>query len=367
MKKLMQISSLCGFEPKELADKARRLREILEEKGIDDLPILIAFDINGPLISTEDATMTPYVGTIEVLQLLTNLPRVKLCLISGWDLTTVRQFSTKILGLDRISIVAERGMLYMDDGKIYHLYPNSEDEIDDFAITLFKVASGKNLQIAIQPNVSSGCQCIYFEGFNRAKLGEHPCMSGIEISSLALINILKKNHIKCLIDHNILTIFATAPILYRLLKEKLPLFPLRILDVDNLEDSKIYINIDPNDNTCYDLKMLVETAAIISNLTKRSYEANDDYSIDFLTNVAIDNGYSKSRAAHKLGHKLFGERFVIFNVGDKLGDIVDCDNAIFFPQNNTGAMSATSNIGFPVTDGREYALILAFYFELWIR
>lgn len=311
---------------------------------------------------TEDASLTPYKGTPEALRFLSNIPNVELCLVTGWDIATVKVFALRLIGLPNINIISEKGMLYFKDNQINNIYPHSETEIADFAGTIFEIAAKKHLQIAIQGNSSSGCQCIYLEGFNRAMLNTHPLMEGMRIESKTLLDVLKRYIIGYSMKEDVITISTTPEVLFNILKKELPLFPIRIINGFNLKDKNhLLVKVDPKDNKNFGWKQLEKTAKEISERTNRSYDLNEDYSVDFSTFRATNDGFSKEYAIHVLGNKLFGNNFLTLNVGDKPGDKVEGDNTLFFPQCDSDAMNIRSNVAFPVIDGREYALIIALF------
>lgn len=359
---IQRITSICGLDIQILLGKAKKLRMMMEKKRFVGLPLLIGFDINGPLVSTKDASMTPYKGVPDTLRFLSNIPNVKICLVTGWDITTVKMFASKLIRLPNINIISEKGMLYLKDNQIHHLYPHSESEIEDFAKTVFEIAAKKNLQIAIQGNTSSGCQCIYFEGYYRATLNAHPLMRGVTIESKTLLDVLTRYMIEYSMQGDIIKISATPEVVFNILKKELPLFPIRIIDgIKSKDGSHLFIKVDPKEDKNFGWDQLKETAKEISQRVSRSYDLNKDYSVDFTTFTAIDGGYSKDSAIHVLGHKLFNDNFIILNVGDKPGDSVEGDKALFFPQCDSEAMNVQSNVALPVIDGREYALIIALF------
>jgi len=359
---IQHIISICDLDLQIILRKVDKLRIIMKKKNFIGLPHLIGFDINGPLVSTEDSSMTPYKGAPEALHFLYNIPNVELCFITGWDITTANIFASKLIGLPDVNIISEKGMLYSKGNQIYHIYPHSKSENMDFAKTLFEIAAKKKLQIAIQGNTSSGCQCVYFEGYNRGKLNEHPLIEKVRIESKSLLEVLKR----CMIEHSmqedVIEIFATPEVIFDILKKELPLFPIRIYDVVNSKDKgHLIVKVDTKDDRSFGWNQLEETAKEISQRVGRSCDLNDDYSVDFSTDKANNDGFSKKSAIHVLGTKLFGDHFIILNSGDKTGDGVEGDNALFFPQCDTEAMNVQSNVALPVIDGREYALIIALF------
>lgn len=359
---IQRITSICDLDLQILSGKVDKLRIIMENKKFIGLPYLIGFDINGPLVSTEDGSMTPYKGAPEALHFLSNIPNVELCFITGWDITTAKVFAKKLIGLPDVNIISEKGMLYSKENQIHHIYPHSESENVDFAKTIFEIAAKKKLQIAIQGNTSSGCQCVYFEGYNRGKLNEHPSNEKVMIGPKTLLEVLKRYKIEHSMQEDVIKIFKTPEVVFDIMKKDLPLFPIRIYDVVNSKDKcHLIVKVDTEDESSFGLNQLEETAKEISQRVDRSYDLNKDYSVDFSTNKAVDGGFSKESAIHFLGNKLFRDDFIILNSGDKTGDGVGGDNALFFPQCKTEAMNVKSNVALPVIDGREYALLIALF------
>lgn len=359
---IQRITSICDLDEQLLLGKVDKLRMIMEKKKFIGLPLLICFDINGPLVSTEDASMKPHKGAPEALRFLSNIPNVELCFVTGWDITTVKVFASKLIGLPDINIISEKGMLYSKENQIHHIYPHSESENVDFAKTIFKIAAKKNLQIAIQGNTSSGCQCVYFEGYNRATLNAHPLVERVRIELKSLLDVLKRYMIEYSMQEDVIEIFATPEVVFDILKKNLPLFPIRIFDGVNSKDKgHLFVKVDTKDDRSFDWNQLEETAKEISLRVNRSYDLNDDYSVDFSTFKAVTGRFSKESAIHVLGNKLFVNNFIISNVGDKIEDGVEGENALFFPQYDSEVMNVQSNVALPVIDGREYALIIALF------
>lgn len=356
---MKKIASLCGFDFPSIQNKAKLLEHILEESGVPNSPILIGFDINGPLVSTQDASMTPYKGTPEALEFLALLDGVHICIVTGWDLNTARYLVEEMLKLKGTSIVSEKGMVYQINGKVNHLYPNSEKEIAKFAEALFSFSENHELQIAIQPNESSGCQCVYFEGFRRGNLGEHPLNKKRPISSEYLLQFLKKREIRYNTIEDTICIQGTSLELYKLFRCDLPLFPVRLLKTMKKDHNTWILRVDQDDNENFKWEQLLDIGHELSVMTGRKPDPNNDFCIDFSTSLAEKGAFSKNKAIHIVGRQKFKSTFSIFNVGDKPDDKVEGKNTVFFPQENTAAINVKANVAFSVVDGREYALIVS--------
>ena len=125
--------------------------------------------------------------------------------------------------------------------------------------------------------------------------------------------------------------------------------------------TNLVASFDTIDDKSFNWNQLEETAKEMSQRVNRSYDLNDDYSVDFSTFKANAGGFSKKSAIHSFGDKLFANDYIILNVGDKTEDGIEGDNALFFPLCDSEAMNVQSNIALPVIDGREYALIIALF------
>jgi hypothetical protein len=364
---IKKIASICGFDFSSIRDKAELLERIVNRKGFSKSPVLAGFDINGPLVSTKDASMTPYEGVREALELLTSFDSVHVCIITGWDLNTAKYFVDEKLKLDGISIVAEKGMIYLLNGKIYHLYQNSAKEIIEFAEALFEVAQNRELQITIQPNESSGCQCVYFEGFKRGNVKNHPLNLERLVSLETLVKTLKKNNIKYEDKGDTVQVHGTPFDLYELLRHHLPLFPLRLIKQTRKIQNAWTLKVDPEDNEQFGWEPLLDVGQELSTKTRRKPDANRDFCIDFSTALAEKEGFSKNKAVQLLGKEKFGGDFLLCNVGDRPDDRVEGKNTLFFPQEGSTAVEVKDNIAFPVIDGREYALVISMFISNNIR
>ena len=94
---------------------------------------------------------------------------------------------------------------------------------------------------------------------------------------------------------------------------------------------------------------------------KWELDPNPDYCIDF---IYKGDGFktSKENTAHLLARKLFGEEYIITNVGDKKGDVLKSKNTIFFPLVGTQAEKYCEENEIPhvsVVNAVDYSLILA--------
>ena len=355
------LTDMCGLNLKEVNKKSSKLECLIKQNEYTGLPIFVGYDINGPLVSTKEASMVPYQGIPQSMRFLSLFPKVELSLVTGWDNTTAKLFASKFIGLPDINIVSEKGMIFEYKNKLNHLYPHNEAEIKDFANSVFDIASRNELQIAIQPNISSGCQCVYFEGFTKARLNKHPLFEDIIPDMTTLCNQLNRRRIKFLpnIDH--ITINSSPVHLFNMLKNDLPLFPIRILGSSELSSSIIKVLVDPKDKADYDEIDFKKTVKSVSKLCDRSFDLNNDFSADFFTKFAIKSGFSKDLAIKALGKTVFNDSFLILNIGDKKDDRVVGDKCLFFPQEGSEAIDVKYKTVLPVKDGNEYSIIIGNY------
>lgn len=355
------LIQVCRLDSNEINNKTMKLYNLLYHNGYLGLPLFVGYDINGPLVSTEEASMIPYQGVAESMRFLSLFPKVELSLVTGWDNITAKLFASKFIGLPKINIVSEKGMVIAYKNKLNHLYPHTESEIESFANSIFEIASKNEMQISIQPNISSGCQCVYFEGFYRAKLYEHPLFLDTIPDQTTLCNQLNRRRVKYKLNGEKVIVYSSPGKFFNMIKNDLPLFPLRILSSSKLSSSVIELIVDPNDNKYFNHTHLKKTVYSIANKCGRSFDLNNDFSADFSTKIALEGGFSKDNAIKEMGATMFDTDFVILNVGDKKDDRVIGDNCLFFPQIGTDALNVKSEIAFSVIDGNEYSTIIGNY------
>ena len=330
-------------------DKVSELRARIERAGLVGAPMLIGFDINGPLAPTTDAKLIPYDGITDRMVMVNALGNARICMITGWDLKTAEVFANRRLGLSNACIIAEKGAVSRLDGITTHECVYSQDSIDRFAYHVMRVAKNRNLQVVIQPNVSSVSQSVYFNGYEFAMLCDHILADdGVDLGTY----IRSKGWVSTEADG---WIHTSIPIveLYNLMRTELPLVPIRL----GCGPTKLCVRIDQSDGA-FSEHDLSEIGAELSILTGRAHNLNDDRCIDFTDRNAK---VSKERAAQRLGAQLFGPNFILLCVGDSAGDNVSGDNAIFFAMEDTKAQSCANAI--LVSDGREYMDIILEYNE----
>lgn len=358
-KVLAHIVSLCDLNQSDILIKGNNLYNMIERLDLIDLPILVGFDINGPLVSTKDATMTPFAGAPEAIRFLSLFPKTKLCLVTGWDYSTAFSFASMSLGMPDMAIISEKGMVYSTGKEIIHLYPNSDKEISKLASSVLGVAQRHGLQVAVQGNVSSGCQCVYIEGFNRAKLSQHPLLRNVTVDSISLKNALNRRRIEFSNNGDIFQIQASAKELYNMLRFELPLFPIRFIKNSSLTKWNYSIKADSQDIAEFSWQDFKSTINEICINSDRNQDLNKDYSADMSTKLAVSGGFSKDMAIKELGKIFFGNNCLITNVGDKVDDKIGGENTLFFPQLNTDAVRNGNKDVFPVINGMEYALLIS--------
>lgn len=326
--------------------------------GLRMTPLVAGFDLNGPLVASTDATMAPYPGSGEILNVLAETEGVIAALVTGWDAATTRHVAEVGLHAPGLCIVAEKGAVAHLDGSLHHLVEHSEEDVDGFGDAVIRIAATRHLQIAVQPNASSACQCVYFEGFQRGSLKFHPLVSrasldeqlaaGVEGALAGSVDARMESG-QVFLGH------VAARSVFRAMRRYWPLLPFRVHE--EARGWKLQLALD--DNVQFRLADVEAIGREIGEATRYIPSLNKDFSIDFQERLGGQlQQHSKESGARAIGELKFGTPFLLTNVGDKEDDALRGPGTVFFPQLGQRAMTAARNIDLPVVDGREYALVL---------
>lgn len=330
----------CGYgSDYYIKSQIEKVIEIADEKGLDfySSPVLIGFDVQGPVTRLIGTDFYPWTHIRNAILSTQKNEYVEKCIISGWDLSSLKGFRDKRLGGIPISIIGELGAVFEYDGKIYEIDPiENSSEFYEMEKEIFIEAAQQELKIAIQGNVSKNVNCFYFEGDEpgRGDLREHFLVKGKDISTTDIYEAIKssaydtddfiyKNE-KIFFEPTIKNTEALDYILRHV-------YTLQSVRLGKEKGSEISIAIDRKDNHNFTLDHMKEFANMI---IPDSFEIdeNADFCIDV---IYRKNGFrpTKENAANKLGKVRFpGKDFIILNTGDKEGDVFRGKNTIFCPQ-----------------------------------
>ena len=171
---ITDIAFTCGFTPEYIQKKVEEAKEVAKENKVDfSKPVLIGYDVQGPMVRTTDEKWYTYPNLQTAISTIGNHPDVYKALISGWDLSTLRYFRDRRLGID-MGIIGELGAAFEYDKNVYIINPARKEHYK-FIEKVLEVAGENEIKIAIQGNLSTRVNCIYFEGDepDRGGLKEH--------------------------------------------------------------------------------------------------------------------------------------------------------------------------------------------------
>jgi hypothetical protein len=362
MHDIKKLACEIGFTKEYLKRKVELTLELAKEKGLDfSLPVFVGYDMNGPLTSVDSATLHPYPNVKKCISMLGEL-KCYPCLISGWDLTSLRFFRDKRLEV-QMGIIGELGAIYEFEGKIYEPFPVEEEKYYEIVQSIYEKAAELKLKVAKQGNLSKRVICVYFEADSakRGNLANHFLRK--EITTKDIFEKLEnKNNFE--FDGKKIKFepaFETIKEIDNILTKIYPLCSVRLAK----NGDKIAIWIDKGDNPF----SLEEMASIAKQIAPKGWEIdiNQDFCVDFVyegDKVKLN----KEKTANIFAKRVFDEEFILTNVGDKKGDVLLGENTIFFAQYCTEAENycKENDIPYvPVVNGIDYTLIMAEILKMW--
>jgi hypothetical protein len=357
----LEMAGRIGLSPSYIESKVTELLQAAAAAGLDlGGNVLAGFDLNGPLTRADDAQLTPFPGTSEIIRRLAGTPRIYPAIITGWDTATVTACVRK-MGLDGIGVICERGMLYLLEGQERFLYPQCDAESHLFMATCWRLAAGQGLKIAFQGNRSSGSQAIMVEADQRAGIAGHPAVNGRVTDLLAVYRAAcGGSDLRWTGDR---LIFRADPANMAGLHAALTgPFALSSLRAALEPDGQVALELPGADRADVTLADVAAFSERLAAGTGRVAFVNPDYGVDFLTRAALDERYSKENAARTLAARVFGgQPFAIASVGDKEQDIISGPASLYCAQAGSEVCALLRQRGqrfVEVQDGRDYALAL---------
>ncbi len=350
--------------------KVQKAEDILQERDIDiqDRSVLIGYDMNGPLTDRDSSQLQPNEQvTTAVRTVPLDRDDVLGAMISGYDIDTLQYFRDQRLELeDRMEVVGELGSVYTADGDVHQVHPGAdEDDIIELKQSLYEAAAQESRKLLEQGNFSTvvGCTRIEGEGTPEDPRGEtylHVDADPDETTedlweALRDVDGFSYNRNNGIItyesDHD------TTKALSEALRHDHTFLGVRFRE---LTDGRIGLR---RDRTDADID-IEDAHAFIENSLPEGWrtEPNPDWGVDY---ISTDISPSKERGANSLAQQYFDsgkDEYLIAHVGDKEGDVMDGDNAVFFPQENTPAHRHCEENGIehvPVRDAWDYSLIMA--------
>lgn len=363
-----RVAEECGFTPFYIDKKVKETCELMEQKGLNaDSLVLIGYDVQGPMVRLVDTSFCPWVFVQKALLSIYPQKEVAKSIISGWDLTSLRNFKdTKLGGMD-FSIIGELGCVFEDEKKIYEINPIDSEKFYEMEKKLLEETAEAGLKINVQGNNSKRVNCFYFEGDEKGRgdVRSHFLVKGKEIQTPDLYNSIISSPFE-----NAKKEFSYdgSKIIFEPSLENIKVVDYILRNVHTLqsvrlskEGNKISMKRDNKDRHDFELKdMEVFAREVISS--EWEVDPNADFCVDVIYKA---DGFTpnKEAAANILGERKFGTKdFFVANTGDKKGDAVKGKNAMFFPQIGTPAEEycIKENIPhIPVISSVDYSLVMA--------
>ena len=351
-----------GLTSEYVLEKVGETLEVAREKGIDfSQPTIVGYDAQGPQVRVIDASFTPLINVQKAMLSIYPSLRVFKLIISGWDLSTLRFFRDRRLGMPELGLIGELGSVFEDKGKIFRINPIPDEEHHRLKQRIFVEAAKAGLKIAIQGNNSNRVVCIYFEGDDpdRGDLKSHFLVQGMNVQISDLYELIRDktqfrfDGEKISFEPSLENIRAIDWILGR----ERPFNSVRLSE----EDGTISIRIDDKDNRDFSLE---DMKRFVTGIVSQDWEIDpsSDFCVDFV--YRGDNVFtSKEEAANIFARRKSGtERYVITNVADMVRDVFEGENTIFFPLRGTQAEKHCMDHGIPhvsVINAVDYSLIMA--------
>jgi len=361
MKKIEKLAMEIGLSYEYIEEKVEETIEIAKEKKLDfKNPVLVGYDLNGPLTSTRDASLFPRPTVQRAMSYLIG-ENVSKAILSGWDMRSLRYFRDRRLGITELALIGEMGAVYEDSGQIFEIDPISKRIHYEMKRRIYEKAAEEGLKIAIQGNVSTRVACVYFEADeeDRGNLRNHFLVTDTHVTTGDIFNALRKkgnfryNGEKIEFE---ITTENIKEIDYVLSK----VFTLQSVRLEKV-GQKIALWRDNKDNREFSLEDMIEFSK--SAVPKGwKVDPNPDYCVDL---VFEGDGVklNKEKTANVFARKKFkSNEYIITNVGDKKADILMGENTLNFPQYGTEARRYCKKNGIPhvpVLHGGDYSLIIA--------
>lgn len=360
---LQRLILELGLTTEYIEEKVEETLAVAKLKGINlSLPALVGFDMNGPLTATNDATLFPLTIVQRGILALRG-EKIKRVLISGWDLTSLKHFRNRRLGIETIGLIGELGATWEYDGKTIEFNPIPAEKHFLMKQGFFLGAANHNLKIALQGNISSRVADFYFEadGPSRGNTKNHFLVKNHEAKIVDIYQALQKDGGFNFSEADNAIIFEPSTTNIRSLDFVLgKVFTLQSVRLD-MVNGKIYLWRDETDREDFSLRQMEEYARSFSP-SEWKIEANQDHSVDI---IYQGDGIrlNKETTANNMAENLFGSNnYIITNVGDRKSDVFTGQNTIFFAQYGTPASKHCKENRIPfiqVLHGGDYALILA--------
>lgn len=196
---LKKVVDGCGFGSDYYLDhQINKVEQIAKDKGLDlySSPVLIGFDVQGPAVKLTDASFQLWNNVRSAILAFDRNPNIEKSIISGWDLTSLKDFKNKRFGDLPISIIGELGAVFEYQQQIYEINPmQNTDDFYKMELNLFKTAAQEGLKLCIQGNISKNVNCFYFEGddIERGDVKNHFLVKGTNVKTQDIYQAIKSS------------------------------------------------------------------------------------------------------------------------------------------------------------------------------
>lgn len=383
--KIRKTAEKLDFEYSKICQKADEAELIAEERGIDleDTTIVPHFDMNGPIVDKQTVDYGIHEGVREAMQFLDNFSDVRLSMLSGWDVNTLQFVADERLDLE-MDHVGELGSQAVIDGEYVSTVPDADQEdIIDFRRGMWLSAGADGLTLNEQGNISPVTGCTYIEGHRKGLFENHP------VARNSLAAFTPESFYRSLMDRgapeeeislgdqdtrasghqraargDYIAIDLESDKAAEALSETLTHdYPLMGFEYEVTGDREIRITANTEDSVEMTddnlLNYFQRFMEGVASDTPFELEHNPDLSTDF-QHSEID--VSKEHGANYRTQELGIEDYMLFNIGDKPGDMLEGENAVPFAQEGYPAEGFVEEQSIPhvkAENAGEYALAIA--------
>ena len=358
---LEKVAFEIGLTGDYMEDKAEEVIRIAEEKELNiQKPILVGYDMNGPLTATFDASLQPLI-TVQKGILALHGNEVYKVIMSGWDIITLRNFRDERIGISEMGLIGELGAVYEHQGQIFKMFSVGKEKHYRMKLRVYQEAAKEGLKIAIQGNISDRVACIYFEADSekRGNVRHHFLVRDTDIKTQDIYEALRRKE-EFGFDGKKIKFKPTVQTIEEMdfvLSQVYPLNSVRLAS----EGEEIALWRDNTDREDFTFENMLDFAEkVIPKEWK--IDPNNGWCIDIIYR-GDETKLNKEYTANKFGERVFGtDDFIITNIGDKKSDLLLGGNTLFFPQYGTEAQRYCEQndiLHIPVLHAGDYSLIIA--------
>lgn len=358
---IKKIAFELGLTDDYIQKKVDQVLKIAKEKGLDfSNPVLVGYDMNHPLTPTWDSLLYPLI-TVQRGILAIHGARSHPAVISGWDLSSLRYFRNKRLGIRHMGLIGELGAVYEQDGKIFEIMPVKDEKYFELIQSIVINSAEAGLKIAMQGNISRRVACVYFEADEdgRGNLKNHFFTRDKETAIADIYASIRERRFfefdgeRLIFEPSLEAIMEIVDVLTRI-------HTLQSVRLSK-EGNKICLHKGGTDNRNFSLD---DMSAFVKKIIPKGWEfdPNNDFCVD-LKYTGDGIKLDKELTANNFAKRKFGtSNYIITNTGDKKGDVLVGKNTIFFPTYGTQAEKYCEDNKIPhvsVINGADYSLIIA--------